>query len=175
MPSYMGNVKNCGAAGDGKTDDTQAIQRLLDNWPEKCTLYFPAGTYLISAPLKVRAGTNLVGEPAKNGVGGAVIKAAKSMDYLIGAAGAKLCDAVYMNLTLDGGRTNGCKLGSLLDMPGFCSMKLANIKLTNCSGPRRTYLSGHQGRSHLDQYCGKYRGPERGGLRAGDDQLRYRV
>lgn len=132
--SYMGNVKNCGAAGDGKTDDTQAIQRLLDNWPEKCTLYFPAGTYLISAPLKVRAGTNLVGEPAKNGVGGAVIKAAKSMDYLIGAAGAKLCDAVYMNLTLDGGRTNGCKLGSLLDMPGFCSMKLANIKLTNCSG-----------------------------------------
>lgn len=132
--TYLGNVKNCGVAGDGKTDDTAAIQRLLDSWPEGMTLYFPAGTYLISAPLKVRAGTNLIGEPAKSGVGGAVLKAAKSMDYLIGAADAKLSNAVYMNLTLDGGREEGHKLDALLDMPGFCSMKLANLKLINCTG-----------------------------------------
>lgn len=131
---YAGNVRDCGVVGDGKTDDTEALQRLLDNWPEDCTLFFPAGTYLISKPLKIRSGTSLVGEPAKNGVGGSVIKAAKSMDYLIGAAGAKISSAVYMNLTFDGNRSGGCKLNSLLDMPGFCSMKLANLKLMNCSG-----------------------------------------
>lgn len=51
------NVKFNGAAGDGVTDDTQTIQDLIDNNPHK-TLYFPAGTYLISEPLQIHTGNS---------------------------------------------------------------------------------------------------------------------
>lgn len=37
------NVREFGALGDGKTDDTEAIQRALDR---ACSVYFPCGTYL---------------------------------------------------------------------------------------------------------------------------------
>lgn len=45
-----------GAMGDYDTDDTVALQNAINfayNSPDGGTLYFPAGTYLISAPLKV--------------------------------------------------------------------------------------------------------------------------
>ncbi len=58
------SVKNFGAAGDGKVDDTAAIQAAIDHCFGPATnphsganaslnkpLYFPAGTYNISAPL----------------------------------------------------------------------------------------------------------------------------
>lgn len=54
------NVKDYGAKGDGKTDDTEAINAALtaggedtgrEFWLDK-TVYFPAGTYLISSPIK---------------------------------------------------------------------------------------------------------------------------
>lgn len=41
------NVKNYGVVGDGVTDDTDAINDLIDNLPDGSSLYFPAGTYLI--------------------------------------------------------------------------------------------------------------------------------
>jgi polygalacturonase len=58
------NVKKMGAKGDGKTDDTAAIQRAIDtlvdtpygcNMPGACsnatkTLYFPPGTWVVEEP-----------------------------------------------------------------------------------------------------------------------------
>ena len=41
------NVKNYGVAGDGVTDDTDAINDLIDDIPDGSTLYFPEGTYMI--------------------------------------------------------------------------------------------------------------------------------
>lgn len=49
------NVKLNGVIGDGETDDTTAIQDCIDNNPHK-TIYFPEGTYLISAPLVIPKG-----------------------------------------------------------------------------------------------------------------------
>jgi len=41
------NVKDFGAAGDGKTSDSEAIQKAVDAAGEvKGTVYFPAGIYL---------------------------------------------------------------------------------------------------------------------------------
>lgn len=51
------NVKFNGVKGDGVTDDTNAIQTLITNNPHK-TIYFPSGTYLISAPLHIYAGND---------------------------------------------------------------------------------------------------------------------
>lgn len=46
------NVKDCGARGDGATDDTEAIQRAIDAATQTGeSVEFPAGEYLVSGPL----------------------------------------------------------------------------------------------------------------------------
>lgn len=51
------NVKtSCGAAGNGSTDDTAAIQTCLNNiTPSSPVLYFPAGTYKITNSLNLKS------------------------------------------------------------------------------------------------------------------------
>ena len=43
------NVRDFGATGDGKTDDTVAIQTAINCLPRGARLYFPKGTYLTGA------------------------------------------------------------------------------------------------------------------------------
>ncbi len=43
------DVTTCGAMGDGKTLNTQALQQAIDTCDAQTTLYFPAGTYLTGA------------------------------------------------------------------------------------------------------------------------------
>ncbi|EEA23742.1 hypothetical protein TMatcc_006817 [Talaromyces marneffei ATCC 18224] len=69
------NVRDYGAAGDGVTDDTAAIQRAISDGnrtgPSSNTtttitpaiVYFPAGTYVISSPIIDYYFTQLVGNP----------------------------------------------------------------------------------------------------------------
>jgi len=52
------NVRDLGAVGDGKTDDTQALQRAIDTHR---VLYLPVGFYRVTATLKLRADTVLLG------------------------------------------------------------------------------------------------------------------
>lgn len=47
------NVKNYGAKGDGTADDTLAIQSAIDAAPAFGFVYFPTGTYVISAAIKL--------------------------------------------------------------------------------------------------------------------------
>jgi len=52
------NVRQLGAAGDGVTNDREAIQRVIDD-TEDGVVYFPAGVYLIGAPGLVVPASNL--------------------------------------------------------------------------------------------------------------------
>ena len=65
------SVKQFDAKGDNSTDDTAAIQRALDelysdtdqdDTRARRTLFFPAGTYLITASLTIPPFAHLVGE-----------------------------------------------------------------------------------------------------------------
>lgn len=69
------NVKNYGAKGDGKTDDTAAINKAISDGsrcaPGSCSsssttnaiVYFPAGTYVVSSSIIDYYATNLIGNP----------------------------------------------------------------------------------------------------------------
>ena len=52
------SVRDFGAIGDGKTDDTTAIQTAINCTPKGGRLYFPEGTYL-TAPLHLKSHTTL--------------------------------------------------------------------------------------------------------------------
>ena len=72
------NAREVGAVGDGKVDDTAALQRALDGVAGGSgAVFLPPGTYL-TGELHVRAGTALVGIPAWNysGGGGSVLRLA---------------------------------------------------------------------------------------------------
>ncbi|KAI1371255.1 glycoside hydrolase family 55 protein [Hypoxylon crocopeplum] len=91
------NVKDYGAKGDGKTDDTAAINKAISDGgrcaPGSCSsssttnavVYFPAGTYVVSSSIVMYYATNLIGNPnsmptllAKSGFSGfGVIDGAK--------------------------------------------------------------------------------------------------
>ena len=73
------DVRKLGAAGDGKTDDTQAIQRAFDAAGETSGgVFIPPGVYLTNE-LHVRAGIAVIGVAAWNysGPGGSVLRLAK--------------------------------------------------------------------------------------------------
>lgn len=51
------NVRRSGAVkGNNTADDTTALQAVIDASPAGSTVFFPPGTYLISAPLRLKAG-----------------------------------------------------------------------------------------------------------------------
>ncbi|KAH8556533.1 exo-beta-1,3-glucanase [Umbelopsis sp. PMI_123] len=60
--SSFASVKAFGAHGDGKTDDTAVIQKVLTESAGCKIVYFPAGVYIISNTVNVPAGTRIVGE-----------------------------------------------------------------------------------------------------------------
>jgi hypothetical protein len=72
------DARQFGAAGDGKTDDTAALQRALDAvGGTSGALFLPPGVY-VTSELHVRPGTAMVGIPSWNysGPGGSVLKLA---------------------------------------------------------------------------------------------------
>ena len=56
------SVKSHGAKGDGKTDDTRALQSILDTYSSSHIIFFDAGTYRISSTLTIPVGSRIVGE-----------------------------------------------------------------------------------------------------------------
>ena len=69
------SVKDFGATGDGITDDTAAINRALDqlycqqsNTQVRRSLFFPAGTYIVTDTIKIPAYAKLYGEGAESSI-----------------------------------------------------------------------------------------------------------
>jgi len=57
------DVRSYGALPDDASDDSVAIQRAIDDAPDKSTLYFPRGTYLVAGvKINNRSGLTLIGD-----------------------------------------------------------------------------------------------------------------
>ncbi|KAL1729213.1 glycoside hydrolase family 55 protein [Schizophyllum commune] len=55
-------AKSAGAKGDGKTDDTDALQKLFDDNAGKNLVFIDHGTYIITKTLTIPVGSKIVGE-----------------------------------------------------------------------------------------------------------------
>ncbi|KAG2335843.1 glycoside hydrolase family 55 protein [Suillus weaverae] len=56
------SIKSQGAKGDGHTDDTAAIQNVLDEYAGCKIIFFDAGTYYVTSTITIPAGAQIVGE-----------------------------------------------------------------------------------------------------------------
>ena len=56
------SVRSAGAKGDGETDDTQAIQKVLDGAKEDQIVFFDHGSYVVTDTIVVPKDVKLVGE-----------------------------------------------------------------------------------------------------------------
>ncbi|KAI1169778.1 glycoside hydrolase family 55 protein [Nemania sp. FL0916] len=60
--SRFTSVKTAGAVGDGKADDTAAIQKVFDNAKEGDVIYFDHGAYVISSTIHIPKNIRITGE-----------------------------------------------------------------------------------------------------------------
>ncbi|EIM83048.1 exo-beta-1-3-glucanase [Stereum hirsutum FP-91666 SS1] len=61
-PSQFVSVKSQGAKGDGKTDDTAALQAVFNQFAGCKIIYIDQGVYIVSSTLHIPAGVQIVGE-----------------------------------------------------------------------------------------------------------------
>jgi hypothetical protein len=115
----MLNVIDFGAKGDGKADDTAAIQRALNAaGTTNGSVFIPQGTYLCSE-LKVPVGIGIHGLPAmdyRKGMG-SVLKFKGGTKCLINLTGAY--GAYLFGLCLHGGDIEGGAHGIMVDKPDY--------------------------------------------------------
>ncbi|KAF5387123.1 hypothetical protein D9615_001631 [Tricholomella constricta] len=60
--SQFVSVKDNGAKGDGRTDDTLALKAIFSKFAGCKIIFFDAGTYIVSSTITIPAGTQIVGE-----------------------------------------------------------------------------------------------------------------
>lgn len=70
LPKYLDvaankvmNVKTLGAVGDGKTDDTNVLNSMLEGAANTSSLvFFPYGIYIVTGTLRVTVGSRIIGQ-----------------------------------------------------------------------------------------------------------------
>ena len=115
------NVISYGAAGDGSTDDTTAVQNAMNAVPAAGgEVFFPAGTYRITAALVLPAAPVTVrGE----GMDVSVLKATADVDGLTGSFSAFYAmPPTIRDLTIGTTVTNGTKKAIKLSYPSASSV-----------------------------------------------------
>ncbi|PBK58892.1 exo-beta-1,3-glucanase [Armillaria solidipes] len=60
--SQIVSMKDHGAVGDGRTDDTAALTSIFNQYAGCKIIFFDAGTYIVSSTLTIPAGTQMVGK-----------------------------------------------------------------------------------------------------------------
>lgn len=124
------DVKQYGAKGDGKTDDTAAISRvIMEAAGTGATVFFPAGTYLV-VNLPVASKITLAGDPEKRAILKLNHQAIQRRGCIIAYSGEKYIDQlVIRDLKFDGSRHDipEEKLAQLVNI-----FRLRDSQVINC-------------------------------------------
>lgn len=124
---YYSNFESFGAKGDGVTDDTEAIQRCIDENYGGVIISKPNKTYLITKPIKIKEkilidfnNSSLLCKPGE----------CCQMDYGIVAQNNENAEqvATILNLTIKGNYK--CKKG--VYVTAFRILELKNVNIENC-------------------------------------------
>ena len=117
------NVKTFGATGDGASDDTTAIRMAIAaaGLAAPATVYFPAGTYLVSSALEAPDNVRWLGDGMdttrirlSRGIGGSMVTGAEA-------------NVQFEKLTLDAnGQTDS---HPLLSIPSVADLRLKSVRL----------------------------------------------
>jgi Pectate lyase superfamily protein len=146
------NVKDFGAEGDGVTDDTAAIQALLNAHPNgQRIIYLPNGTYLVSGTITWPAGTPGKGDDYKNTIlqgqsergvtlklkdnaAGFTIAAKPKSVIFTGPAPAQRFGNSIRNLTVDTGKGNLGAIGIQFNASNQGSVRQVTIQSGDGAG-----------------------------------------
>nr|WP_269448641.1 glycosyl hydrolase family 28-related protein [Metabacillus kandeliae] len=121
------NVASYGAAGDGKTDDTKAIQKALNSGSGKKVI-FPKGEYRITESLRVKDNTELYGK-------GAAIDAGNDLESVVNVKGSD----IDINGLLIDGKNTALKGISILEGSNYVS--ISDSKVQNFTQPAKKPLA----------------------------------
>jgi hypothetical protein len=128
QPSNSINVKSdCGAKGDGSTDDSGAIQLCINNAPSGKKIYFPNGTYKLKKTLFIRGGMSYIGQSTN-----AVLHVVTMGDRVFSFPWSGGSNVTINTLTFDQGGIDTYGDG---ETPN-------NVRITNCKFQNLTPMQG---------------------------------
>lgn len=118
--STPANVKNYGAIGNGTTDDTAAIQAAI---AANNGVWFPAGTYKISAALNLHNGSRLVGDGPSSKI--------KQTANTYAIRGTSVSNVVLENLWVEGFGTGSTIEQGAVHMTGCTRVAIKGCRIYN--------------------------------------------
>lgn len=105
-PAATINVHQCGATGNGSTDDTNAIKTCAAAAHSGDIVYFPPGQYRLSGPLSLESGIAYTGPIAQPPTAALLGRETGSGTFPIWQTGSAANSIAITYLTMDGGGIN---------------------------------------------------------------------
>ncbi|MFC2088240.1 right-handed parallel beta-helix repeat-containing protein [Calditrichota bacterium] len=139
--SDLFNIKDFGAAGNGKTDDTDAVQKAIKSAGKNGGIvFFPAGTYLIKSSLIPESNIILMGVGNKSLLQYSYPPHSQTKNVIYGWHFTNQKNVTFMNLAMDGGAKNfnndpvdADGAHHLIYFNPTKDFNVENITITNCS------------------------------------------
>lgn len=98
LPAGAVNVMDHGAAGDGETDDTAAVEAAIAAVSEGSVVYFPKGTYKLSSEVEMKKGVAYMGAQSNS-----ILTQSTAGLYCFVKTASDPTDITIRNLTFDKG------------------------------------------------------------------------
>lgn len=131
------NVKDAGAAGNGTTDDTAAIQSAINSVLAGGTVYFPTGRYKITGSLGLKSNITLEGEGMGNIGDNPVmsqIMAGGTMASMVSSGGSNVTNVNICGLNFDARSDLGYSVTWVIYGAQLSDSTFERMRINRCSG-----------------------------------------